>query len=79
MKFSGILYTGNNWTGICTFGASSISQLDSAYIQNIKNASQYINSIEKNNLAVLRGYSVTNEQKIIREIINSIIVIILWI
>ena len=30
------------------------------------------NSIEKNNLAVLRGYSVTKEQKIIREIINSI-------
>ena len=70
-----------NFQGYCTrettgqvyaFGASSISQLDSAYIQNIKNASQYINSIEKNNLAVLRGYSVTNEQKIIREIINSI-------
>ena len=70
-----------NFQGYCTrettgqvyaFGASSISQLDSAYIQNIKNASQYINSIEKNNLAVLRGYSVTTEQKIIREIINSI-------
>ena len=70
-----------NFQGYCTlettgqvyaFGASSISQLDSAYIQNIKNASQYINAIEKNNLAVLRGYSVTIEQKIIREIINSI-------
>ena len=51
---------------------SSISQLDSAYVGNIKNTSQYINAIEKNNLAVLRGYSVTIEQKIIREIINSI-------
>ena len=70
-----------NFQGYCTrettgqvyaFGASSISQLDSAYIQNIKNASQYINSIEKNNLAVLRGYSVNKDQKIIREIINSI-------
>ena len=70
-----------NFQGYCTrettgqvyaFGASSISQLDSAYIQNIKNASQYINSIEKNNLAVLRGYSVSKDQKIIREIINSI-------
>ena len=70
-----------NFQGYCTlettgqvyaFGASSISQLDSAYIQNIKNASQYINSIEKNNLAVLRGYSVNKEKKIIREIINSI-------
>ena len=70
-----------NFQGYCTlettgqvyaFGASSISQLDSAYIQNIKNASQYINSIEKDNLAVLRGYSVNKDQKIIREIINSI-------
>ena len=70
-----------NFQGYCTrettgqvyaFGASSISQLDSAYIQNIKNAAQYINSIEKNNLAVLRGYAVNNEQKIVRDSINSI-------
>ena len=70
-----------NFQGYCTrettgqvyaFGASSISQLDSAYIQNIKNAAQYINSIEKNNLAVLRGYEVNNDQKIVRDTINSI-------
>ena len=70
-----------NFQGYCTrettgqvyaFGASSISQLDSAYSQNIKNAAQYINSIEKNNLAVLRGYSVNKEQKIVRDVINSI-------
>ena len=47
-------------------------EVSNYHIQNIKNASQYINSIEKNNLAVLRGYSVNKEQKIIREIINSI-------
>ena len=70
-----------NFQGYCTrettgqvyaFGASSISQLDSAYSQNIKNAAQYINSIEKNNLAVLRGYSVNDEQKIVRDAINTI-------
>ena len=70
-----------NFQGYCTrettgqvygFGASSISQLDSAYSQNIKNAAQYINAIEKNNLAVLRGYEVDIKQKIVREIINSI-------
>ena len=42
------------------------------YSQNIKNASQYINAIEKNNLAIFRGYSVTDEQKIIRDIINNL-------
>ncbi len=70
-----------NFQGYCTrettgqvyaFGASAISQLNSAYSQNIKNAAQYITSIEKNNLAVFRGFSVNNEQKIVRDTINSI-------
>ena len=70
-----------NFQGYCTrettgqvyaFGASSISQLDSAYSQNIKNAAKYINAIEKNNLAVLRGYSVDKKQKIVRDVINSV-------
>ena len=52
-------------------GASSISQLDSAYSQNFKNAAKYIAEIE-NNLAVYRGYSVNKEQKIVRDVINSI-------
>ena len=70
-----------NFQGYCTrettgqvyaFGASSISQLDSAYSQNFKNAAKYIAEIEKNNLAVYRGYSVNKEQKIVRDVINSI-------
>ncbi|MAM14631.1 MAG: oxygen-independent coproporphyrinogen III oxidase [Candidatus Marinimicrobia bacterium] len=70
-----------NFQGYCTlettgqvygFGASSISQLDSAYSQNIKNASEYINKIEKNGTAVLRGYSLNNNEKVIRYVINSL-------
>tara|TARA_Y100001947_G_scaffold45286_1_gene37693 strand:+ start:280 stop:1659 length:1380 start_codon:yes stop_codon:yes gene_type:complete len=70
-----------NFQGYCTrattgqvygFGASSISQLDSAYSQNIKTTSQYIENIENNNLAVLRGYSLNDNEKIVRYIINSI-------
>ena len=70
-----------NFQGYCTrettgqvygFGASSISQLDSAYSQNIKTTSEYIQSIEKNGLAVLRGYSLSKNEKIIRHIINSV-------
>ena len=72
---------GRNFQGYCTksntgqvygIGASSISQLSSAYSQNIKNGAAYIKAIEKNNVAVLRGYRVNKEQKIIRESINSI-------
>jgi len=70
-----------NFQGYCTrettgqvyaFGASAISQLNSAYSQNIKNAAQYIKAIETNNLAIFRGYSVTNEQKVIRDVINNL-------
>ena len=70
-----------NFQGYCTrettgqvygFGASSISQLDSAYSQNIKSTSEYIKNIEEKNLAVLRGYSLNDNEKIIRHIINSI-------
>jgi oxygen-independent coproporphyrinogen-3 oxidase len=70
-----------NFQGYCTrettgqvyaFGASAISQLSSAYSQNIKNAAQYIKAIEENNLAIFRGYSVTKEQKVIRDVINNL-------
>ena len=70
-----------NFQGYCTrettgqvyaFGASAISQLNSAYSQNIKNAAQYIKAIEANNLAIFRGYSVTKEQKVIRDVINNL-------
>ena len=70
-----------NFQGYCTkkttgqvygFGASSISQLFSAYSQNVKNAAQYIKKINEKNTAVLRGYSVSKDEKIIRAIINSI-------
>ena len=70
-----------NFQGYCTkkttgqvygFGASSISQLFSAYSQNVKNAAQYIKKINEKNTAVLRGYSVNENEKIIRDVINSI-------
>ena len=64
--------TKSNTGQVYGIGASSISQLSSAYSQNIKNGAAYIKAIEKNNVAVLRGYRVSKEQKIIRESINSI-------
>ena len=70
-----------NFQGYCTkkttgqvygFGASSISQLFSAYSQNVKNAAQYIKKINEKNTAILRGYHVKKNEKIIRDVINSI-------
>ena len=70
-----------NFQGYCTrattgqvygFGASSISQLHSAYSQNEKNAAKYIKRIEKNGLAVIRGYQMKDRDKIVRQIINEV-------
>ena len=70
-----------NFQGYCTtrttgqvygFGASSISQLFSAYSQNVKNAAQYIKMINEKNTAVLRGYNLKRNEKIIRDVINSV-------
>ena len=70
-----------NFQGYCTrattgqvygFGASSISQLHSAYSQNEKNAARYIKRIKDEGLAVIRGYSVNDDEKIVRAVINSV-------
>ena len=70
-----------NFQGYCTrattgqvygFGASSISQLHSAYSQNEKNAARYIKRINNEGLAVVRGYSVKENEKIVRSVINSV-------
>ena len=70
-----------NFQGYCTrettgqvygFGASSISQLHSAYSQNEKNAAKYIKCIEKDGLAVIRGYQMTDRDKIVRQMINEV-------
>ena len=70
-----------NFQGYCTrettgqvygFGASAISQLDSAYSQNHKNTMEYIRNIEKNNLSVYRGYALSYNEKVIRHVINAV-------
>lgn len=70
-----------NFQGYCTrattgqvygFGASSISQLHSAYSQNEKNAAKYIKCIEKDGFAVIRGYQMTDRDKIVRQMINEV-------
>jgi oxygen-independent coproporphyrinogen-3 oxidase len=70
-----------NFQGYCTrettgqvygFGATSISQLDGAYIQNLKSVKTYIEDIGKDGLAVERGYELSFEDKVRRAVINEI-------
>lgn len=70
-----------NFQGYCTrrttgqvyaFGVSSISQLDSAYIQNVKSVGDYIDIINRGRLPVEKGMVLTSVQKGTREAITGL-------
>lgn len=70
-----------NFQGYCTrettgqvyaFGTSAISQMWGTYAQNLKNLNLYMDAIETTGLAIDRGYSMTKEEIIIREVINQL-------
>jgi oxygen-independent coproporphyrinogen III oxidase len=66
-------YCTRNTTGqVYAFGASAITQLESAYFQNIKETNAYMESVVTNDHAVQRGYLLNTEERIIRSSITEI-------
>jgi len=70
-----------NFQGYCTrettgqvyaFGATGISQLESAYGQNAKVTEDYIHQIENGNFSIEKGYALNKNEKIIKHVINEI-------
>lgn len=70
-----------NFQGYCTrettgqvyaFGATGISQMDSAYAQNAKDTETYINSINKGEFTIEKGYLLNPSEKIIRYVIEQL-------
>jgi len=70
-----------NFQGYCTrettgqvyaFGATGISQLESAYAQNEKKVTEYIKEINKENFTTKKGYLLNEKEKIIRYVITEI-------
>ena len=70
-----------NFQGYCTrrttaqvyaFGVTAISQLDDAYAQNGRNISEYIESIKAGRLYVQRGYHLSAQEKMVREVIETL-------
>jgi oxygen-independent coproporphyrinogen-3 oxidase len=70
-----------NFQGYCTrrttgqvyaFGVTGISQLGGVYAQNTKSIDQYITSINQGNLTTIKGYALTKQQVILREVINEL-------
>lgn len=70
-----------NFQGYCTkrttgqvyaVGVSSISQLSGGYVQNTKDIKPYIEAIERGEFPVEKGILVSDEQKLIRMVINEL-------
>ncbi|MGD9928806.1 MAG: oxygen-independent coproporphyrinogen III oxidase [Mangrovibacterium sp.] len=70
-----------NFQGYCTrettgqvyaFGVTGISQLENVYAQNARTVKEYIEHIERGEILVVKGYSLSRPEKIIRQIINEI-------
>ncbi|MGQ8336903.1 oxygen-independent coproporphyrinogen III oxidase [Sunxiuqinia sp. A32] len=70
-----------NFQGYCTrettgqvyaFGVTGISQLEEVYSQNARTVKEYIENIEQGTIQIVKGYSMTETDKITRMIINEI-------
>lgn len=66
-------YTTKKNTGqVYAFGVSGISQLTNSYAQNTKITDEYIRKIHETGTAIERGYILSDEDKIVREVISEI-------
>ena len=70
-----------NFQGYCTrrttgqvyaFGVTGISQLEGIYAQNTKSIDEYITKINKEELTTIKGYSLTPQQVVVREVITEL-------
>lgn len=75
----GLLY--RNFQGYCTrrttgqvyaFGATGISQLDSAYAQNSKDIEDYVSTVLSGALPVRKGYALTPRERVAKEVIERL-------
>ncbi len=70
-----------NFQGYCTrrttgqvyaFGVSAISQLADGFIQNVKEVDHYISLMDSNKFPAEKGYILSKDEKIIKEVITSV-------
>jgi oxygen-independent coproporphyrinogen-3 oxidase len=70
-----------NFQGYCTrrttgqvyaFGVTGISQLEGVYAQNTKSIDEYIAKINKGELTTIKGYSLSRQQIVVREVITEL-------
>ena len=70
-----------NFQGYCTrrttaqvyaFGVTGISQLDDVYAQNGRDIQEYIRTINEGKLYTFRGYRLSAQEKIVREVVETL-------
>lgn len=70
-----------NFQGYCTrrttgqvyaFGVTGISQLEGVYAQNTKSIDEYITKINNGDLTTIKGYELTQQQIVVREVITEL-------
>lgn len=70
-----------NFQGYCTrrttgqvyaFGVTGISQLEKIYAQNTKSIDEYVKAINNNDFTTIKGYNLSDDQVIIREVITEL-------
>jgi oxygen-independent coproporphyrinogen-3 oxidase len=57
---------------VFAFGVSAISQLENAFAQNAKNTAEYISGLDERKPPVIKGYALSRDDKIRREVISRI-------
>lgn len=65
-------YSTHAGSALIGFGVSSISQLDSAYAQNVKDLRLYYDDVDAGRLPIYRGYSLSEDDRVRRRIIMDI-------
>lgn len=70
-----------NFQGYCTrrttgqvyaFGTTGISQLSTAYSQNVKTVDEYIAEVEAGRFPIVKGYELERDQQLVREVISQL-------
>lgn len=66
-------YCSRRTTGqVYAFGVTGISQLASSYSQNLKDIDAYTASVDRGELPVLKGYALSREEQIARDVITTL-------
>lgn len=65
-------YTTHKECDILAFGATSISQTESVYVQNVKKLSDYRTRIQSGHFATERGFRLSRDDQLRREVITQV-------